>query len=147
MSKDERSTYALEPEERGRLAEFANVLIPGGAGLPSASDVGVADEWIDRVFDANPDLFTPVRFVANLDGATQDRLMELGEHRPAIHRQFVFAVAGAYFMVPAVRKNLGYPGNAPRRKAAPEDEAGFYLEDGVLEPVKTRGAIYRETPE
>jgi len=41
---------------------------------------------------------------------------------------------------------LGLPGNAPKPKPALPDEADYYFRDGILEPVKARGPIYRPTP-
>jgi hypothetical protein len=47
-----------------------------------------------------------------------------------------------------VRRLLGYPGTAPKRKPAYQDEADFYLDGGqLLAPVLARGTIYRSIPD
>jgi hypothetical protein len=46
----------FNPQERTLLAALADVLIPAGNGMPSASQAGVADLWLDAVLAARPDL-------------------------------------------------------------------------------------------
>jgi hypothetical protein len=57
--------------------------------------------------------------------------------------QLLTIIVCAYYMSPKVRKRLQSPG----QKAAPvfPDEADWYLRDGLLEPVISRGSIYRPT--
>jgi hypothetical protein len=128
---------------------FADVLIPGGAGLPSASQADVHGKWIDRVLNARPDL-APDLLALLEQGSGEDPRKELQrcrEEMPEVFETFTLAVSGAYFMNPRVRKALGYPGTAPKRKPAYPDEADFYLDGGALvEPVVARGPIYRSTP-
>ncbi|MSW40886.1 MAG: hypothetical protein F2842_01595, partial [Actinobacteria bacterium] len=47
-----QESLPLTPEQRTRLAQLADTLIAGGAGLPSASEAEVHSVWIDRVFTA-----------------------------------------------------------------------------------------------
>ena len=49
--------------ERATLAGLADVLIPAADGFPSASQAGVAGEWLDRVIEARPDLDEGLRQV------------------------------------------------------------------------------------
>ena len=53
-------------------------------------------------------------------------------------------VPGAYFLNPAMREAIGYPGveARPIDPDAPPD----YLEDGLLDSVIARGPVYRPTP-
>ena len=53
-------------------------------------------------------------------------------------------VAGAYFLNPAIAEKVGYPG----RPAIPVDDGSEpdWLQDGLLDSVKSRGPIYRPTP-
>jgi hypothetical protein len=136
----------LGDASRARLAALADVLIPGGSGLPSAADADVAGQWINRVLGANPDLVGAVGHVLAIDGAPAEVLENLRLQRRDVFDGFAFAVGGAYFMNPAVRNALGYPGIAPRRMPAAEGEAEYYLEDDVLTPVVDRGPIYRQAP-
>ncbi|MGW4439120.1 hypothetical protein ACWELO_25740 [Streptomyces sp. NPDC004596] len=136
----------LGDASRARLADLADVLLPGGPGLPSASEADVAGQWINRALAANPDLAGAVTRVLAIPGAPDRVLRDLRLDHREVYDTFAFAVAGAYFMNPAVRRALGYPGTAPRRLPAAEGEADYYLEDDVLGPVIARGAIYRRVP-
>jgi hypothetical protein len=137
----------LSEEQRNRLAVLADVLLPGGSGLPSASAAGVHEVWIDRTLSANPDLVEPV--LAVLDGGVEASagLAELRAQDGALFDRFAFTVAAAYFMNPQVRRSFGYPGTAPRPLPQFEGEAEFYLEDDVLGPVFARGPIFRQVPD
>jgi hypothetical protein len=137
----------LGDAQRATLAAFADVLIPAGAGLPSASEAKVQEKWIDRVLRARPDLAAPVLAVLDRGGDPTVELDRWRTEEPATFEQFTFAVSGGYLLNPRVCKLLGLPGNAPKRKPAFPDEADFYLEDGILDAVRARGPIYRPTPE
>ncbi|GII25961.1 hypothetical protein [Planosporangium mesophilum] len=134
----------LGDASRARLATLADVLIPGGSGLPSASDADVAGQWINRTLAANPDLADAVAHVLAVEGAPGEVLERLRIERTDVFDAFAFAVSGAYFMNPAVRQALGYPGIAPRRMPAADGEAEYYLEDDILAPVIGRGPVYRQ---
>ena len=53
-------------------------------------------------------------------------------------------VAGAYFLNPEIAERVGYPG----RRAISVDQGDHpdWLEDGLLDSVKSRGPVYRPTP-
>lgn len=148
MTNIETTTAAPELDDalRTRIGEFADVLIAGGAGLPSASEAGVQGKWIDRTLAARPDLVPIVNEVIGRPGDPKAELDKIRAQEPILWDAFTHAIAGAYLMVPKVRKGLGLPGNAPKRKPAFPDEADHYLSDGVLDPVIERGPIYRPTP-
>jgi hypothetical protein len=131
---------------RQRLAAFADALIPGGAGLPSASAADVHQSWIDRTFDCRPDLTAMVMKVIGGTADPADELKRLRQAEPDLFENFAFAIAGAYFMNPEVRQLVGYPGPAPLRKRPKPGEAEDYLRGGLLDPVIKRGPIYRIVP-
>jgi hypothetical protein len=134
----------LTDAQRATLRLFADALIPGGAGLPSASQADVHGKWIDRVLSVRADLTSDVLSVLDRAGEPRVEVDHWRKESPDTFDAFSLAVCGAYFMNPRVRKLLGYPGNAPRRKPAYPDEADFYLDDGaLLEPVIERGPIFR----
>jgi hypothetical protein len=137
----------LEDSEREALRAFADALIPGGAGLPSASEADVHGKWIDRTLRARPDLAEFVAAVLRLGGEPEAELDRLRRQDAATFDGFTLAVSASYFMNPRVRRLLGYPGNAPKRKLAYPDEADYFLDGGkLLQPVVDRGPIYRPTP-
>ncbi len=137
----------LTAVQRGRLAELADALIAGGAGLPSASEAEVHAVWIDRVFAVRPDMEASVRAVLELPGDASRVLGGLRGSDAELFSSFAFAVAGAWLINPRVRRELGYPGPVPMRQPALPDEADAYLEDGILDVVVARGPIYRPTPD
>ena len=137
----------LTAAQRERLAELADALIAGGAGLPSASEAEVHSVWIDRVFAVRPDMEATVRAVLALPGDASSLLADLRVSDEQRFSAFAFAVAGAWLINPRVRRELGYPGPVPMRQPALPDEADAYLEDGILDVVVARGPIYRPTPD
>lgn len=137
------------PEEanwRQRLAAFADALISGGAGLPSASAANVHQSLIDRTLDCRPDLKEMIMGVIGGAADPADELKRLRTTEPDLFENFASAIAGTYFMNPEVRRLLGYPGAAPLRKEPKAGEAEHYLRDGILDPVIQRGPIYRRPP-
>lgn len=132
---------SFDAGERATLAALADVLIPAGAGFPSASEAGVAAEGLDKVLAVRPDLAdglrallkaargrAPAEFVKGLPPEEFGILAEL--------------VPGAYFMNPAVLAKLGYAGQTPRAI----DPRPDWLDEGLLQSVIDRGRIYRPTP-
>lgn len=136
----------LASDQRARLGQFADVLISGGLGLPSASEAKVHEKWIDRALAARPDLFETV--VSTISGQEEAAaaLHRLKLADKAAFDDFAFVIAGAYLMNPSVCKALGLPGNAPKPRPALPDESDHYLDDGILDPVIARGPIYKPTP-
>ncbi len=143
MMQENEDNIHFSSNERALIAEVADCLIPGGAGLPSASGADMQGPWLDRVVAARPDLTEALRKVATARGDAATRLAALDQ----VERDSVcYAVAAAYLIVPQVRALLGYPEGVPARQPAYPDEAESYLEDGILEAVIARGPIYRPTP-
>lgn len=135
-----------ESQWRQRLAALADALIPGGAGMPSASAAGVHEAGIDRALACRPDLRELFTDVIGVDAKPREALDRLRAEEPGVFDRFAVTIAGIYFMNPDVRRLVGYPGDAPQRKRARPGEAEEYLKDGILDPVIERGPIYRPTP-
>ncbi len=130
--------------QRSVLAGLADVLIAEGRGMPAASRVGVAGALLDRCLEAAPVLAEPL--LALLDEALAEvpaaYVRELAAARPDDFAVLSTAVVGAYYLSPAVRDLIGYPGQAP----SPLTTAGEpeYLD--MLERVYERHPGYREAP-
>lgn len=107
-----------------RLAALADVLIPAGDGMPSASEADPTGKWLERALAARPDLGGAVERAL----AAGDPLA-LREGDPEAFAALGEIVSGAYYMNLKVRKRIGYPG----QKSNPPfpDEADYYLE-GLL---------------
>ena len=136
----------FDAEARARLAVLADQLIPAGDGMPSASEAGVAGEWLDAILAAEPG-FGPA--LASVLAAA-----ELADPAGALKRiettdpngwgTLTTVVAGAYFLNPEIAEKVGYPG----RRAIPVDDGSEpdWLQDGLLDSVKSRGPVFRPTP-
>lgn len=129
-------------EQRERFTALADVLLPGGSGLPSAAEVGVGGKWLDRALQARPDLEPVLAQV--LDGGAAPEPAEEARRLHAEDPEGFAALAtlatGAYTMHAKVRKRLGYPGQ--KQDPPLPDEADYYLE-GLLEPLLARGPFGR----
>ena len=130
--------------QRAVLAGLADVLIPAGDGMLSASAAAVAEEGLDQVLAAVPGLRAGLADVlARARGREPAEFVaSLARNDPAAHGILTEIVTAAYFMNPGVRMAVGYTGQGP----SPLDPRVDYMEDGLLESVIKRGPIYRPTP-
>ena len=136
----------FDDEARSRLALLADQLIPAGDGMPSASEAGVAGEWLDAIVAAEPG-FGPALASVLAEADVSDpagALKRIETTDPNGWGTLTTVVAGAYFLNPAIAEKVGYPG----RPAIPVDDGTEpdWLQDGLLDSVKSRGTIYRPTP-
>jgi hypothetical protein len=134
----------FDPQARAILAGLADVLIPEGDGMPSASQAGVDSQWLDAVLLARPDLAEGLReiLLRAADRAPAEVVAQWRASDPAAFGILAEVVPGAYFMNPEVREALGYRGQTP----LPIDPRPDYMEDDLLAAVIRRGPIYRPTP-
>ena len=134
----------FDAAQRAVLAGLADVLIPAGDGMPSASAATVAEEGLDQVLAAVPGLRASLADVlARAQGREPAEVVaSLARTDPAAYGVLTEVVTAAYFMNPDVRKAVGYTGQGP----SPLDPRVDYMEDGLLESVIKRGPIYRPTP-
>jgi hypothetical protein len=140
------SAVKFDADRRRVLAAVADVLIPKGDGMPSASEAGVAARWLDEVLRLRPDFGPPLATV--LDGLNSAdpaaAVARLRADDPAGFGVLAEVVAGGYFLNPEVRLAIGYPGqqSVPIQREEPPD----YEQDGLIASVIARGRVYRPTP-
>ena len=137
----------FDDSERATLARLADLLIPPGDGMPSASQAGVAGLWLDEVLRLRPDFESPLtallaRF-AETDAQTSVASLQASD--PDAFFVLTEVVAGGYFLTPQVREAIGYEGQRPV-PIVPEDPPD-YEQNGLLASVIERGPIFRPTPE
>jgi hypothetical protein len=134
----------FDPRQRAVLAGLADVLIPAGDGMPSASAAAVAEEGLNQVLAAVPSLEASLTDVlARAKGREPAEVIaSLARTDPSAYGILTEVVTAAYFMNPDVRQAVGYTGQGP----SPLDPRVDYMEDGLLESVIKRGPIYRPTP-
>src|SRR5262245_20517912 len=132
------------PSERAVFAALADVLIPAGAGFPSASQADVAGEGLDQVLAVRPDLSAGLKAIVQRAAGRPpaEIIADLQAADPAGFGILAEVVPAAYFMNPRVREAIGYGGQT----AKPIDPRPDYLEEGLLQSVLERGRIYRPTP-
>ena len=136
---------SLSDERRAQLGAIADELIPAGSGMPSASEAGVGGQYLDEVLAARPDLAAPLEAaLESVDGRRGPRSRALREDAGA-WGVITAVVPAAYFLNPAMREAIGYPGLEAR--PIDPDAAPDYLDDGLLESVVARGPVYRPTPD
>jgi hypothetical protein len=140
------STAKFDAARRAVLAAVADVLIPKGDGMPSASEAGVAARWLDEVLRLRPDFGPPLAAVLDrmkgVDPAAA--VARVRAEDPAGFGVLAEVVAGGYFLNPEVGKAIGYPGqqSVPIQPEDPPD----YEQDGLIASVISRGRVYRPTP-
>jgi hypothetical protein len=135
---------SLSDDERAVFAGLADILIPAGGGMRSASQADVAGQWLDKVLAACPDMVGGLRdlLVRARGRAPAEFISELRASDAGAFGILAEVTAGAYFMNPAIQQAIGYLGQGPRAL----DPRPDYMEDGLLESVIRRGPIYRPTP-
>src|SRR5262245_21368806 len=123
----------FDKTERTLLAGLADRLIPAGKSFPAASQAGVADEGLDLVLSARPDLGGALKEILQLakDRIPAEAVADLQARNPAGFVVLAEVVSGAYFLNAQVRAALGYAGQVAR----PIDPKPDYLEDGLLQSV------------
>lgn len=113
------------------LARLADALIPAAGSMPSASGAGLCDGMIERVLRYRPDI------AATLPGILEEAaghcaktfLLRLERDDSGRFDILFEAVAGAYYMIPAVRERIGYHG----QRALDLPRAGIGAEDQLVE--------------
>jgi hypothetical protein len=142
----EDATDVIGDERRARLAKIADVVFPRTADMPSASDVGLSGELVDRVLRTVPTLAGALRSALDaMDGPAQNALEKLRDGRPILFRRFMLIVASAYYLSNEVRDRIGYHGQEAKKIDVFEVPA--YLEDGTLDRVIERGPLWVEPAE
>lgn len=136
----------LDPQLRATFLALADAILPEDDRMPAASEADADGAWLDRVLSARPDL-VPVLTRVLTASVNRDPVQQLRRIRGEDPEGFVAlatAVAGAYYLNPEIRRRHGYPGQEP---SMPDpDESNHDLRGGLLEPVVSRGPIYRPTP-
>lgn len=133
----------FDAAQRGTLTAMAAHLIPAAHGMPSAGDV-IDDKRLRFVLEARPDLVEPLwaALRAGLPGDPAARLATLERDQPDAHAALLLVVVGAYYTDKVVRERLHYPGQ--EAKVLQSWKYPVYLEEGLLDGVQARGAIWRD---
>ena len=133
-------------EQTACLRRLGDALAPASEAMPSFSEADKSGRFLFRAFEALPHLARLTIAAGDGLGDSEPReyLERLSVEQPEMFSALHSTVVGAYLINRRVWRRLGYPGRKPR--AVLDDEAEFYLEGGLLDPVIERGPIYRPTP-
>jgi hypothetical protein len=143
---NDAATHAvLTDEQRHGLRAVADVLLPGTPTQLRACDLDDWDELVDLALTADPRLLPVLadfgERAAQADAVTVEDLQRWSSEDC---ETVAFALAAAYYMSAAVRRTIGYPGQAARPIAfATRDEL---CSDELIEPVVSRGSVFVPTP-
>lgn len=143
-AKDEGGVAPVPPACRPWLAAIADMLIPAAGDMPSASDMGVAEDQLDLVLRARPDLSRHLlrAWVSTEGSPPQEALETIGGTDAAAYDALRLVVAGGYYTHPEIKRRLGYTGQQPQ--VVRVDQIPPYMEEGLLERVMERGPLYRD---
>ena len=116
---------------------MADLLIPNGGDMPSASEAYVGRVGLAEVLKFRPELRAVLESIlAHCEGKSPRQALDSLD--PAASGTLAEIVASAYFMNDEVRRRLGYGGQ--RAQAIVPEE----IDPALLKPVVDRGRIYRE---
>jgi hypothetical protein len=136
----------VDEEARNGLALITDLILPGTERLPAGTAVGAHLDLLDRALTADPRLIPAVlNFGKRASAAGKVSLEELRSWSEEDCEKVVFALTASYYMSPAVRKALGYPGQArrPIAEATPEEKQT----EKLLAPVIARGPAFIAAPD
>lgn len=137
----------LDETLRATFAAIADVLIPNAEGMPSASEMDVQGEVLDRILGLRPDLRENLlRGLSKAVGrSASDAANDLNKTDAAALSAIGLVASAGYYMSPRVRELIGYPGQQSRPETDP-DATPEYVANGMLQQVIDRGPIFRPTP-
>lgn len=128
------------------LTALADELLVPVPDLPVPSQTLADGALLHTALDVRSDQRDLVERACRLLAArTPPYARHLFEHDNNAFHAVANLVAGAYLMSAEVRTRIGYPGQA--RRPAHLEEAADQLSDDILDPVLSRGPIYRPTPD
>jgi hypothetical protein len=134
-SDDGATSTAAAPvsdDARARLRALARVLVPAGDDMPAADEAGVADDQLDAVLAARPDLADDLRRALSAGPASPAPAIEhLRTHDGRAFRTLVLVVLAAYYRAPEVRRRLDYPG--PEPVSVGRSTHATYVDEGLLD--------------
>lgn len=137
---------AIDSNLRETFKNIADFLIPEAEGMPSASQVGVHLDTLDQILGLRPDLRE--NFVRGLSASVgkdaRDAANALNQSDGAALTAIGLVASAGYYMSPAIREKIGYPGQQSRPEADP-DATPEYVSNGMLQKVIDRGPIFKPT--
>lgn len=136
---------ALSDPRRAALNAIGDVLIPAALDMPCFTGAGDVDAMVDHVLALRPELTERLNQALDRVGADENAAAaaeRLNREDPDGLATIGLVASSAYYMMPEVRRIMGYRGQEQRPATA--DEEHDYMRDNLLQPVIDRGPIYRD---
>ena len=132
----------LTDEQRAVYSRLADVLIPSAEGMPSASEADVPSKWINDALGYRPDLVPAFLQALEIgaDGEAEAAVVRINSTDSVAFDALGVLTSGSYFLNPAVKELIGYPGQVP---SPAYDDTATYID--MLAAVVERGPIFRPT--
>jgi hypothetical protein len=132
----------ISDEDYRRLAQVADLLLPGDGSAPAAGDLRDLDALLRAavVAVAHEAVVVEEALAVLPVEPTWESLAQLDRTRPELFEVLAAVTAGAYFMSPLALDAIGYP-HGPRHAASPEQVVDE-LDSGILDPVLARPRTY-----
>lgn len=139
----EHKTIWTDHEEKV-LARLSDQLIPGGAGMPAASEAETIS-GTERISTIRPDLLAPTKeLIRELDSHQEWSVEEMRTHQPERFLAAAELLAGAYLLDERVAQSLDYL-DRPTIPLDQEPARTTELQE-LVSPVIARGNVWRTTP-
>jgi hypothetical protein len=137
---------ALSPSNRAQLDRLGDILIPARDPMPSVSESDPDGRWLDRAWQARPDMARAVQdlLAAHPDLGSLEAIAGIEAEDAVGVAGLLMITAGRYYMNPAIRDLIGYPGQGGRDSSLPV--YGWDRAADMLERVVQRGRVDRELP-
>ncbi|MDF1734682.1 MAG: hypothetical protein P1U37_05310 [Minwuia sp.] len=136
----------LSATQRASLDAIADVLIPAALGMPCFTGAGDVAAMVDHVMALRPELTEGLKQALDRVGEGEDAAAaaeRLNQEDPGGLATIGLVASSAYYMMPEVRRIMGYRGQEQRPATA--EEENDWMRDDLLQPVIDRGPIYRDT--
>jgi hypothetical protein len=133
----------LSERDREVYRRLADELLPASGKWPAASTAGDSGASPEQILDWRPDLAPDLLrgLSAVRDMPPGEALAWLSAYDAPAYQAFRLTVLGGYYLQPAVRSAMGYPGQENR--PVPAGERPDYQTPGLLDAVASRGPIWR----
>lgn len=131
-------------QEQATILRIADLLIPGGAGMPKASATADYIDATRRICEIRPDLVEPTKkLVREFGDASGLSIESIRERQPDLFVEVSELFAGAYFVDHGVISTLEYR-DLP---TIPLDDETTRVQEqtALVQPVMNRPSIFRET--
>lgn len=135
------NTTNWRPREREALKHIIDMLIPGGAGMPPASEAETLSNT-DRVSKYNPELARETKtLISKIDVMNERSIQDIKNRYPEHFASVSEMTARAYFLDTSVTQTLNYQD----RPTIPLDDEATRVKElqKLVAPVAERGNVWR----